>query len=256
MLVGGVALLVAAAFAVGRASESDNPPPEYRVAGLPVVDAPALLVAADEAFADSPAAWRSGESRCFFSQPSTAAELNPFLRCGPVYRTLQHGIDPWDTYAVSGSESSGGFVLELGPQVETESALDIGEVLSRPDGLSPVDEEPAFPNATPVPPDTARFPYDSWETAFEFEQCLAVEGVGLFDVTAIVTDPLTVESIGFTVVSFDGVDVYELVIDPVDGVAGSIDPDDRLSLVAGHCVRRAERDYDNRVRLDQEYFPP
>lgn len=255
VLVGIAAFLVLVAV-VGWATRSEEPPPEYRVDGLRAVDAAELLAEADEVFGDSPAAWRSDESRCFFSQPRARGELNPFLRCGPVFRTLRHGIDPWDTYAIFGAPSDSGFALELGPRIETESKLEVGEVLSRPDGLEPVDDEPTFPNATPAPPDTPTYPYDSWETAFEFEQCMAVEGVRAFDVTATVTDPQTVELIEFVVASFDGVTAYDLVIDPVDGITGSIDPDDPLAYVADGCVRRADTGYLNRVRLDQEYFPP
>lgn len=253
-----IVVFVIAAFVIGRQTTPDLaptatlPPPtaeapsgevaSYRVQGLDVIDPVEVMAAADAAFAGQSVVWRSEEARCFFSQPSAGAELHSFLRCGPVYRTLQHGAEPWDTWALAGARHDNGFALTIGPRIEIGSALDVGEVLSRPDGLEPSDDQPTFPNATPTEDPTIRYPTEDWQTAEDIERCLAASGVRAFAVEAIAENVNRISTVTLTTVSFDGIEEHGFTIRR-DRVESSLDPDDPLELVATDCVRRAADDY-------------
>lgn len=237
-----VVVLVVGAFVIGRETTPDPPPATYRVRGLEVIDPEGFIAAADVAFTDGLSAWWSDESRCFYSQAAAGAELHPFLRCGPVYRNLMAQRPPWDTFAVSGTARDGAYSLTLGPRIETESPLDVGEVLSRPDGAQPSDDQPTFPNATPTTDPTVRYPAEDWQSAQDVERCLAEVGVRTFAVEAIATDATTLSEVTFTTVDFDGVDVHHFEIRETHSVT-DIDAEDPLYLEAVDCVRRAGDDY-------------
>jgi hypothetical protein len=128
--------------------------------------------------------------------------------------------------------------LTLGPRIETESPLDVGEVLTHPDGARPSDDQPTFPNATPTTDPTIRYPTEDWQTAQDVERCLAQVGVRTFAVEAIAADAATIAEVTLKIVTFDGVDVHHFEI-PETTVVSSIDPEDPLHGEANDCVRQA-----------------
>ncbi len=133
----GVVLVVVIILAVALRSH----PPALYWQGEPIEDASQVLVegqSAMQSVATADEGALSPGSRCYFSLPgSSAHDVAPYLRCGPILFPWSSPSAPWLTYKLSGTPTSSGVKVLLGSSVPSNtSGLHRGEVLRRPDGAA------------------------------------------------------------------------------------------------------------------------
>jgi hypothetical protein len=100
----------------------------------------------------------SPQSSCYFSLPNRSAhDVEPYVRCGPVFLPWSSAADAWLSYRVRASPTSSGVRLTVATSSSppaTTVALGKGEVLRRPGGGTPPSGDaglapPAVPRQRP-----------------------------------------------------------------------------------------------------------
>jgi len=119
-------------------------PPTLYWQGEPLGNASTVLSRAEaamQAAASADEGALSAQSRCYFSLRSRSDhDVSPYLRCGPILLPWSSPSAPWLTYPLSASPTSSGAeklsLASLSSPAST-SSLAKGEVLRRPDGITP-----------------------------------------------------------------------------------------------------------------------
>lgn len=164
--------LVLALLMGGCDSTDSGQPGELTVNGAPVVEAAAFL---DEV--ESSSRWQNREGYHCYLSSLDGAQLNPFLRCGPVPPSLRAEQGPWGTHLIAAAIEPAGARLEsLGERGVGYRLLE-NERLSRPDDLAPPSLDQISVQAV-----TGRVFETVWDSFdYGFHSCMARHGVWAFD---------------------------------------------------------------------------